>query len=138
MGCHCTYKINTVQLPCWRDICTCPKLLCDGIAAFSGLLSALKLDKSSGRAELSATRIREIVLENLTALGLNAKQFGLHSLRSGGASAAANAGVPDRMFKRHGRWRSENAKDGYVKYSLKDPGPAQPVRLIRFWPDQYL
>ena len=38
----------------------------------------------------------------------------------GGASAAANAGVPDRMFKRHGRWRCENAKDGYVKDSLKD------------------
>ena len=41
--------------------------------------------------------------------------FGTHSLRSGGASAAANAGVPDRLFKRHGRWKSDRAKDGYVK-----------------------
>ena len=48
-----------------------------------------------------------IVLQNLAALGLDPKRFGLHSLRSGGASAAANAGVPDRLFKRHGRWRSE-------------------------------
>ena len=55
----------------------------------------------------------------LAAIGLNKKQFGLHSLRSGGASAAANAGV-DRFFKRHGRWRSENAKDGYVKDSLDE------------------
>ena len=31
------------------------------------------------------------------------------------ATAAANSGVPDRLFKRHGRWRSENAKDGYIK-----------------------
>ena len=23
-------------------------------------------------------------------------------------------GVPDRLFKRHGRWRSDLAKDGYV------------------------
>ena len=32
---------------------------------------------------------------------------------------AANAGVPDRAFKRHGRWKSENAKDGYVKDTLE-------------------
>ena len=31
----------------------------------------------------------------------------------------ANAGVPDRLFKRHGRWRSENVKDGYIKDDLK-------------------
>jgi pyocin large subunit-like protein len=39
-------------------------------------------------------------------------------LRSGGASQAANNNVIDRLFKAHGRWRSENAKDGYVKDSL--------------------
>ena len=46
---------------------------------------------------------------------MDSKTFGLHSLRAGGASAAANAGVPNWMFKRHGRWHSENGKDGYVK-----------------------
>jgi hypothetical protein len=46
--------------------------------------------------------------------------LGLHSLRSGGATAACNFGVPDRLFKRHGRWRSGNAKDGYVKDSFND------------------
>ena len=40
--------------------------------------------------------------------------IGRHSLRSGGATAAANAGVPNRLFKRHGHWASELAKDGYV------------------------
>ena len=44
--------------------------------------------------------------------------IGTHSLRSGGALAAANAGLPDRLFKRHDRWASESAKDGYVKDSL--------------------
>ena len=62
--------------------------------------------------------MRELLLEKLEAIGLNPKLYGLHSLRAGGATAAANAGVPDRLFKRHGRWRSENAKDGYVKDSL--------------------
>jgi len=48
-----------------------------------------------------------------------AAEFGLHSLRSGGATTTANAGVPDQLFKHHGRWRSENAKDGYVKDSVE-------------------
>ena len=32
---------------------------------------------------------------------------------------AANAGVPDRLFKQHGHWKSELAKDGYIKDSVK-------------------
>ena len=67
---------------------------------------------------LSYTRMRELLLEKLSEVGLDPKKYGLHSLRSGGATAAANAGVPDRLFKRHGHWRSENAKDDYVKDSL--------------------
>ena len=38
---------------------------------------------------------------------------------AGGATAAAVAGVPDRVFKKHGHWKSENAKDGYVEDSLE-------------------
>ena len=56
----------------------------------------------------------------MASVGLNPKNFGMHSLRSGGATAAANFGVPDRLFKKHGRWRSETAKDGYIKDTLKD------------------
>ena len=52
-------------------------------------------------------------------MGFLAQKFGLHSLRSGGATAAANAKVPDWIFKRHGRWRSENAKDRYIKDNLE-------------------
>ena len=66
---------------------------------------------------LSYTHLRELFKAKLTDLGFDANLFGLHSLRAGGASTAANAGVPDRLFKRHGRWRSESAKDGYVKDS---------------------
>ena len=67
---------------------------------------------------MTYTRFREMFIESFKSLVPNIKMFGLHSLRSGGASAAANAGIPDRLFKRHGRWRSENAKDGYI--GLKD------------------
>lgn len=64
---------------------------------------------------LSYTRVREIVLEAFESVGLKRTDYGLHSLRAGGASAAANANINDRLFKRHGRWKSEKAKDGYIK-----------------------
>ena len=40
-------------------------------------------------------------------------------MRGGGAMKAANEGIPDRLFKRHGRWKSDNAKDGYVDDSVE-------------------
>ena len=43
-------------------------------------------------------------------VGLDARKFGLHSLRSGGASAAASAGIPDRVFKCHSYWSSEKCQ----------------------------
>ena len=58
------------------------------------------------------------MLEKQTAIGIDSSLFGLHSFCSGDASAAANSGMPERLFKRHSRWSSENAKDGYVKDSL--------------------
>lgn len=57
-------------------------------------------------------------MEKLQLLGLKKCNFGLHSLRSGGATAAANAGISDRLFKKHGRWKSENAKDGYIRENI--------------------
>jgi len=45
--------------------------------------------------------------------------FSTHSLRAGGASAVANAGVADRLFQRHGRWKSVSAKNGYIEDNLK-------------------
>jgi integrase len=85
---------------------------------FRGIVNTKKGTRLRDKGGLSYTTVRETVLEKIEAIGLDRRQYGLHSLRAGGASAAANAGVPDRMFKRHGRWRSENAKDGYVKDSL--------------------
>ena len=85
---------------------------------FRGITSTRVGERLRSHGSLSYTRLRELFLQKLTSLGFDAKQFGLHSLRAGGATAAAQAGVPDRLFKRHGRWRSESAKDGYVKDSM--------------------
>jgi len=55
----------------------------------------------------------------MSELSFKAKEFGIHSLRAGGATTTANVGVPDQLFKCHGLWRSENAKDGYIKNSVE-------------------
>ena len=66
---------------------------------------------------LSYIRFREIVLKVLSDIGLNREKFSLHGLRARGNTAAANAGIKDRLFKRHG---SETVKDDYIEDNLKE------------------
>ena len=68
---------------------------------------------------LSCSTLRDLFKAKVKQLGYPAEQFGLHSLRAGGASAAANVNVPDYLFKQHGRWKSGNAKDEYVDDSVE-------------------
>ena len=80
--------------------------------------------KSSYKLRSKSTPIcystaRSNMLSLLKRIGLDEKLFGLHSLRAGGATVAANKGTKDRLFKRYGRWKSDKAKDGYVKDNLK-------------------
>ena len=75
--------------------------------------------RSSNRP-MTYSRMREVFIEAFLPLVPDIKKYGLHSLRAGGATSAANRGVPDRLFKRIGRWRSEKAKDGYVKDELSE------------------
>lgn len=68
--------------------------------------------------KLSYTRTRECLVSKLKSVMGNVN-IGLHSLRSGGATTAANSDVNDRIWKKHGRWISDSSKDGYVKDSLE-------------------
>ena len=64
-------------------------------------------------------RAREVLLDRLTDMGLDKKLFGLHSLRSGGATAAAsNASVCDRLIMKHGRGVTEKSKNLYIHENL--------------------
>ena len=93
----------------------------------SGLLiKQLILRKNSngyvlGNKGISYSRCREIFLDALASLGFDPKLFELHSLRSGGATAALNSfggTVSDRLLKLHGRWKSDYAKDLYVQEDI--------------------
>ena len=87
----------------------CNKYIFRGIENTKNGQKLRKIDKP-----LNYTTVRGHVLELLANISLDPKKFGLHSLRSGGVSAAANLGVNDRLFKKHGRWKSDKVKDSYV------------------------
>lgn len=68
---------------------------------------------------ISYTRAREIFKEFIQPIKNERSNFGLHSLRSGGASAAAQNGVSDRLISKHGRWACEKSRNGYIKDSTE-------------------
>lgn len=69
--------------------------------------------------KLSYTRTRESVVGRLREINCNLN-LGLHSLRSGGATAAAHSGVNERCILRHGRWSTETSKNMYIVDSVQD------------------
>ena len=75
-------------------------------------------DYLSGK--MSYTRARELIREGLQRAGIHPDGLGTHSLRSGGATAAANAGVADRLIQRHGGWRCATSQHCYIEENLSD------------------
>ena len=66
--------------------------------------------------KLSYTRCKEIFQECVKEIGVDHKLYGLHSLRSGGATSVVsyNPNLSERVLKLHGRWKSDAAKDMYI------------------------
>ena len=87
-----------------------------------GFRSGKKSKLIHANKALSYSRVNEIVRQRLSEFLPvdDAKRITIHSFRSGGATAAAHAGVRDRLFQRHGRWHQEKSKDRYVEDSLEE------------------
>ena len=66
-------------------------------------ISHTKKGKKLQVTPISYIQLREIVKAKLEEIGVDGSKYGLHSFTAGGATAAANNGIPDRLFKRHGR-----------------------------------
>ena len=64
---------------------------------------------------LSRTPTCKTVLKAIKPFVRDIKSYGLHSLRSVGASAASNAHAPPLLISRHGRIRSEKACNVYLQ-----------------------
>ena len=87
---------------------------------FRGIMKTKEGERLRPSGSLSYSTMRDLFHKKLVDLGHSPAGFGLHSFRAGGASAAAKAGIPDRLFKQHGRWKSDTAKDGYVEDSVEN------------------
>lgn len=68
--------------------------------------------------KLSYTAARQSIISKLKLFAKDL-DLGLHSMRSGGATAVANSDVNERCWKRHGRWSSDSSKDLYVVDSVE-------------------
>ena len=70
------------------------------------------------KGTLSYTRCRKIFKTIWKIWAIDPKDYGLHSLRSGGATAVitnkASKGVSERLLKLYGRWKTDEEKDMYV------------------------
>jgi len=55
----------------------------------------------------------------VSKISLDPKNYSPHSLRSGGATAAHLAGIPDTLIQAQGRWSSDAYKI-YVRFSVEE------------------
>ena len=81
-------------------------------AGYSDTTTVLPSITHTGKVTSAATLTRRLRLA-LSHHVENTKKFTLHSLRSGGATAAANAQVPRSLITMHGRWQSD-CVDTYI------------------------
>lgn len=68
------------------------------------------------------SRMRELVKEAFTKLGINGSLYALHSFRSGAATEIGrDTSIDSRLHDRHGGWAANSAsKDGYIEESLEN------------------
>lgn len=111
-------KGQYVDIARFEKLNFCPVNLMERFLARSGLEHGHLLRKTEGsgsKMHLTRTPLpyhvaRKLVLAMIARIGLDPKKFGLHSLRSGGATTAASRGAKDRSISRHGGWRSTFSK----------------------------
>ena len=81
--------------------------------------SSTKSYKCTQNKPLSYTRCREIFLDALKSIGItDTSNYGLHSLRSGGATRLAQNDISEELIMLHGRWKTSMAKNRYVDRDL--------------------
>ena len=85
------------------------------------VISRLAKTKTGHRAHgahpLSDTTVRDMFNRDIAPIceKIEPGAYCLHSLRSGGASAAINNGTSERLIGKQGRWKSGFSRDRYLK-----------------------
>ena len=69
---------------------------------------------------ISYTTLRQEFIEHLSLFVDDVKKFGLHSIKSGGASNPALRNVNGELLDRHVGWKNSKSKRRYVKFRTED------------------
>ncbi len=112
-NCTCPFKVLTAYLQKGHMFNLSERYI------FRKLVFRKKSDEYVFKDEgkMSYTRCRELLKEKIIYSWGGCEEI---LWISGGATEAAASGVSDRLFKKHGRWKSETAKDGYVRESISE------------------
>ena len=113
-------RLETIAVASGSELGTCPvRALRAWLAAAENvdgpLFVGLTPQGGLREAALGDRMVAHVVKRRCRAVGIDPLAVAGHSLRRGFATAAARAKKPDRMIKRHGRWKSIAMLDRYIE-----------------------
>ncbi len=113
-------RLETIAVAYGSEMRTCPVRALRAWLAAAGLVDGplfVGLTPQGGlrTAPLGDRMVAHVVKRRCKAVGIDPSEVAGHSLRRGFATAAARAKKPDRMIKRHGRWKSTAMLDRYIE-----------------------
>ncbi len=113
-------RLETIAVAYGSEPTTCPLRALRVWLAAAGLVAGplfVGLTPQGGlrEAALGDRMVSHVVKRRCRAVGMDPSGVAGHSLRRGFATAAARAKKPDRMIKRHGRWKSTAMLDRYIE-----------------------
>ena len=112
--------VHILPLGRCHDLLLCPvRAYCNLLEVIPGdtmspVMSIPSLQSKSELVPVTKHQISSLFKILLIKCQLDPNQYSLHSLRHGGATLAAKAGVTELMLKSHGDWRS-NCYQTYIK-----------------------
>jgi len=113
-------RLETIAVAYGSEPTTCPVRAVRTWLAAAGIVGGplfVGMTRQGGLrdAALGDRMVAHVVKRRCKAAGINPEHVAGHSLRRGFATAAARAKKPDRMIKRHGRWKSTAMLDRYIE-----------------------
>jgi len=112
-------RLETIAVAYGTEVRTCPVRALRAWLAAAGIVAGPLFVGLTPHGGLRATALGDrmvahVVKRRCRAVGIDPSAVAGHSLRRGFATAAARAKKPDRMIKRHGRWKSTAMLDRYI------------------------
>jgi len=113
-------RLETIAVAYGSEMRTCPVRALRAWLAVAGFVDGplfVGLTPQGGLrpTALGDRMVAHVVKRRCRAVGIDPSGVAGHSLRRGFATAAARAKKPDRMIKRHGRWKSTAMLERYIE-----------------------